>query len=374
MMPRMERVELRHISLQLRSNFQTSFGQETDRECILIRVQSEGEEGWGECVAGGEPGYSYETVGTAWHVLEKYFMPAMFEDGTLSPESLRPTLRRFRGHPLARAGLEMALWDLQGRKLDKSFAALIGSSRSRIPVGVSIGIQKTPDRMLDQIASYLEQGYGRVKIKIAPGSDLDVVGAIRKRFPDLRLWVDANAAYTLEDESLFKRLDEYSLELIEQPLFEDDLIDHAVLQSRLSTNLCLDESIHHLRDASHALELGSCRVINIKPARVGGFMSALEIESYCRQKGIPVWCGGMLETGIGRAANLALASRPGFSMPGDISATDRYYKEDIAEPVFKLNEDGTIDVPQGPGLGISVNMSVLDAYTLREKVYSAGRV
>lgn len=364
-----DQVELYHVRLRLKSKFQTSFGEEQDRECVLIRLLSDGEQGWGECVAGAEPGFSYETVGTAWHVLESFFIPALYQGDVRSPEELHHALRAYRGHPLAKAGLEMAIWDLQGRLRGESFAALIGGAAARIPVGVSIGIQEKPELMLEQIAGYLTAGYQRIKIKIAPGADLDVLDAVRNAYPDLRLWVDANAAYSPDESEFFKRLDTYQLELIEQPLYDDDLVEHAALQRTLSTDLCLDESIHHLRDARHAVELGSCRVINIKPGRVGGYLMACEIESFCRFKSIPVWCGGMLETGIGRAANLAIASRPGFSLPGDISASDRYYENDIAIPAFTLNEDSTIDVPRGPGLGVEVDLEFLKKAALKTGVF-----
>jgi O-succinylbenzoate synthase len=330
----------------------------------VIRILSDDQEGWGECVAGAQPGYSYETTGTAWHVLTEFFVPALFEKQVSSAESLQKALGGYRGHPLAKAGLEMAFWDLQGKKSGTSVSKLIGGVKTRIPVGVSIGIQENINRMLDQITAYIDQGYRRVKIKIAPGSDVEVLESIRVKYPDLNLWVDANAAYSINDIGKLKALDRFGLGLIEQPLYDDDLIEHAALQKELATDLCLDESIHHLRDARHAVELAACRVINIKPARVGGYLTAREIETYCESKGLPVWCGGMLETGIGRAANLALASRPGFSLPGDISASSRYYERDICEPEFILNPDSSIDVPDKPGLGVEVDLAALDAVTL----------
>ncbi|MGD8864687.1 MAG: o-succinylbenzoate synthase [Anaerolineales bacterium] len=364
MISQIEWVELRHIRMRLRSDFRTSFGLERDRDCVLVRISSDGLEGWGECVAGAEPGYSYETVGTAWHILSEFFVPSLFEGAVSTPESMRNRLKAFRGHPLARAGLEMAFWDLTGKRGGRSFSELIGGSTAKVAVGVSIGIQENPDRMLDQIEYYLDQGYQRVKIKIAPGSDVEVIEAVRSEYPHLNLWVDANAAYTMDDLALLRSMDAYGLGLLEQPLYEDDLIEHAHLQAQISTDLCLDESVHHLRDARHAIDLGACRVINIKPGRVGGYQMACEIEGHCQQRGIPVWCGGMLETGIGRAANLALASRSGFSLPGDISASERYYEQDICEPKFELNSDSTIDVPAGPGLGIQIDMPAIEAVTL----------
>ncbi len=361
---RIERVELRHVRMRLKSDFRTSFGLERDRECLLVCIHADGERGWGECVAGAEPGFSYETVGTAWQILKDFFVPAVFEQGVSSPEKLRAALGKYRGHPLARAGLEMAFWDLNGRISGKSFGELIGGKKAQVQVGVSIGIQENAEGMLEQIAKYLDEGYRRIKVKVAPGADLHVLNAIRDEHPERELWVDANAAYSLADIETLNAFDALSLGLIEQPLHEDDLIDHAELQRQISTDICLDESIHHLRAARHAIKLGSCRVINIKPARVGGYLVASEIEAFCRELGVPVWCGGMLETGIGRAANLALASRPGFSLPGDISASDRYYEQDICETEFKLNEDSTIDVPSGPGLGVQVDPAAVEVVTL----------
>jgi O-succinylbenzoate synthase len=359
-------VELRHVRMRLRSDFRTSFGLERDRDCIVIRIQLGGFEGWGECVAGAEPGYSYETAGTAWHVLSDYFIPALFRHNDFSAKSLQSALDSYRGHPLARAGLEMALLDLEGKRTGHSFSSLLGGKKRSVPVGVSIGIQETPEATLYEIQNYLEQGYRRIKVKIAPGSDIEVLEAIRKDYPDLSLWVDANAAYSMDDIELFDAMDDLELGLIEQPLFEDDLLEHAKLQKRLATPICLDESIHHLRDARHAVELGSCRVINIKPARVGGYLMACQIDAYCSANQLSVWCGGMLETGIGRAANLALASRSGFDLPGDISATARYYEKDISEPEFLLNEDSSIDVPDAPGLGVEVDMDFLESVTLNK--------
>lgn len=359
-----EQVELRHIRMRLKSDFRTSFGLERDRDCLIIRVWGEGLQGWGECVAGAEPGYSYETTGTAWHVLTEFFIPMLFRQTASSAAALHDGLDVYRGHPLARAGLEMALLDLEAQRAGISFSTLLGGTKSSVPVGVSIGIQENQERMLDQVADYLAQGYSRVKVKIAPGSDLPILRAIRAAHPELELWVDANAAYSSDDTDLFRAMDDLDLGLIEQPLFEDDLIEHARLQERIKTPVCLDESIHHLRDAQHAVQLGSCRVINIKPARVGGYLKACGIEAFCEEQGLPVWCGGMLETGIGRAANLALASRAGFCLPGDISASDRYYPEDICQPEFVLMEGSEIQVPDAPGLGIQMKLDLLEDLTL----------
>ena len=366
---RINRVELRHVRMPLLSPFETSFGRETERDCLILRLESDGLEGWGECVADRSPGYCYETVETAWHVLADFFLPAVLGSDLGAPGDLASRLKPFRGHPLARAGLEMALWDLEGKRAGKSLASLLGGERERVPVGVSVGIQPSMDALLRTVEAYVEEGYRRVKLKIKPGRDVQEVRAVRERFPDLPLQVDANSAYTLEDWPVFEAIDDLRLLLIEQPLQEDDLIDHSRLQARLRTDVCLDESILSRRHARQAIEIGACRVINIKAGRVGGLEEARLIHATCRERGIPVWCGGMLETGIGRASNLALASLPGFTLPGDISATGRYYREDIAEPRFTLNPDSTVSVPTLPGLGIDVVPEALDRFSLRRESF-----
>ena len=365
-----ERIELHHIRMRLKNPFITSFGTEYDRECLLVSVHSEGLEGWGECVAGGEPGFSYETVETAWHVLHDFFIPAILNKQMSHPRDLKRHLQAYKGHPLARAGLEMALWDLRGKLDGKSLRALLGGEKHSVPVGVSVGIQESPEMMIEKVGDYLQRGYGRIKIKIKPGADLEVVRAVRGRYPDVDLQVDANAAYTLSDAKLFKDLDSQDLSMIEQPLVDDDLIDHAELQAQIKTPICLDESIRNQRHARQAIAIKACEVINIKSGRVGGLTEAIAIHDRCLGEGVPVWCGGMLETGIGRAANLALASLPGFTFPGDISATDRYYDADIAEPRFTLNSDSTIDVPDKPGLGVEVIHEELERVTLRVEALS----
>jgi O-succinylbenzoate synthase len=370
---RIDQIEMRHLRMRLVAPFETSFGVEDDREALVLRVRSEGIEGWGECVAGAFPGYSYETSGTAWEILEGFFIPALLA-ADLDPDdpvgTYRRSIEQFRGHPQARAALEMALWDLLGKRTGVPLATLLGGVRRSVEVGVSIGIQESPERLVDRAQSYLAEGYRRVKIKIKPGRDLEDVRAMRRAFPDVRLQVDANSAYRLAQLPLFEALDDFDLLLIEQPFDEDDLLDHALLQSRLRTPVCLDESILSERHARQALEIDACRILNIKPARVGGLTEAKAIHDLCLREGVPVWCGGMLETGIGRAANLALASLPGFTLPGDISATSRYYHQDVAEPVFELNADGTIDVPRGAGLGVRVLEAPLADFTLRLAAFS----
>jgi O-succinylbenzoate synthase len=364
-------VELRHIRMQLVAPFETSFGVELDRDCVILMLRGEGLTGWGECVAGLSPGYSYETAMTAWHILTDFFVPTILGSEIVEVEDLRDRLRVFKGHPLARAGLEMALWDLFSQASGKPLATVLGGVRQTVPVGVSVGIQKEPETLVDVVAEYIKQGYGRVKIKIKPGRDVGDVHAVRTAFPDLKLQVDANSAYTIEDAALMEALDEYGLLLIEQPLAEDDLIDHSHLQALLKTPICLDESILSVRHARQAVEIGACRVINIKPGRVGGLSEAKAIHDLCLESSVPVWCGGMLETGIGRASNLAIASLPGFSLPGDISASERYYIADIAEPPFILNPDSTIDVPTATGLGVNVIQERLERVTLRREAFRA---
>jgi O-succinylbenzoate synthase len=318
------------------------------------------------------PDYSYETAGTALHVIKQYFAPALVGKEFTDPKSLMENLRPFTGHPMARSGLELALWDLQGKQSGRSLWQMIGGIRSKVDVGVSVGIQPDIDDLLDIVANHVDEGYARVKLKIEPDRDLKEIEAVRARYPDLRLQVDANAAYTLDDVEIFQEMDALGLLLIEQPLADGDLIDHSHLQKQLATPICLDESIQSLRDARQALEIEACRIINIKQGRIGGLSEAIAIHDYCLEKGVMVWCGGLLETGVGRAANLALAAKKGFALPGDISATDRYYEQDIAWPDFKLNPDSTIDVPQDPGLGVEIDQAELDRVTLSAEIITSG--
>ncbi len=364
MTPTLERAELRRVRMRLKSPFMTSFGVEQDRECLILCLHADGLSGWGECVAGAWPGYSYETTATAWHVLVEFFLPQVLGKPLPAPAELSSRLAAYRGHPMARAALEMCLWDLAGKSSNQSLQDMLGGEQKAVPVGVSIGIQESPKDLVAVAAAYIEEGYQRLKLKVKPGRDVQDVAAVRDRFPDQVLQIDANSAYTLEQQEVFLQLDEFDLLLIEQPLAEDDLVDHSRLQKLLKTPLCLDESILSARHARQALEIDACRIVNIKPARVGGISEAVRIHNECGQHGAPVWCGGMLESGIGRASNLALASLPGFTLAGDISATDRYYDQDVTAERFKLNPDSTIDVPQGPGLGIEIDEETLDRFTL----------
>ena len=368
---KIERVELHRIALQYVHPFETSFGRERQRELILVSVSADGVTGWGECVAGAGPWYSYETVETAGHVLQSFLIPALLGEQVESPADAVARFGRVRGHAMARACLENAVWDLLARARGESLAAMLGGARERVPVGVSVGIEATLDELLDRVALHVEEGYGRVKLKIKPVWDVEVVRAVRERWPDLALQVDANSAYQLADAAVFRELDEFDLLLIEQPLHHEDIVDHAKLQAQLRTPVCLDESIHSPEHARWALDIGACKVINIKVGRVGGLTAARHIHDLCGQRGVPVWCGGMMETNVGRAVNVALATLPNFKMPGDISASARYFDEDIAAPDFVLSPDSTLDVPGGAGHGVRVELERVAAVRSALRVFLA---
>jgi len=363
---KIDSITLHHLSMPLTAPFETSFGRETDRQGILITLQSEGLTGYGECVASREPGYNYETIGTAWHILKEFIAPLVLGQDIKDALDFQHRVERIRGHHLAKAGVEMAIWDLLGKRDNESLKEMFGGQKDKVEVGVSIGIQESAEALVQTVDSFLGKGYRRVKIKIKPGREVDETTAIRKKYPDLRLQVDANSAYTLDNADALKLLDDLNLLLIEQPLFEDDIWDHRKLQAQFKTPICLDESIVSPRHARYAIEMEACRNINIKPARAGGLSQGIMIHDYCRERNIPVWCGGMLETGVGRASNLAIASLPGFVLPGDISASDRYYHRDITNERFTLNDDSTINVPNKPGLGVTIDEDALKQFTLSE--------
>jgi O-succinylbenzoate synthase len=351
-----DRIELHHIAMPLVSPFRTSFGVTTERPCILVAVHADGLTGWGECVAEDGPFYSAETIATAWHILSRFLIPVVIGQEIADPADLVRRIAPVRGHPIAKAALENAFWDLAAQKAGLSLAALLGAVRDRVPVGVSIGIQPSIEALVEAVQGYVAQGYRRIKLKIEPGWVTEPIGRIRTLFPDIALMADANSAFTLADAPLLQTLDQFNLLMIEQPLGYDDIADHARLQRQLRTPICLDESIKSPADMQAAVDLQACRVLNMKVGRVGGLTNALRIHALCTEAGIPMWCGGMLETGVGRAVNLALAGLPNFRLPGDISATDRYYHEDIADPPFVLNrEDSTISVPDRPGIGVTVD-------------------
>ncbi|KQZ85454.1 o-succinylbenzoate synthase [Microbacterium sp. Root166] len=364
----LEGFELRVLNLPLVAPFTTSFGTETVREVIVVRALTGGAEGWGEIVTGAAPLYSSEYTQSAWDVAVRWLIPALLAEPSVSPEGVAGVLRPFVGHRMVKAGLELAVLDASLRSEGRELGEYLGAVRDRVPSGVSVGIQRDPAALVDTVAGYLEEGYARIKIKIKPGRDIADTAAVREAFGTIALQVDANSAYTLADGDTLAELDRFDLLLIEQPLQEDDLVDHAALARRLSTPVCLDESIVSAKAAIDALALGSASIINIKAGRVGGYLEALAIHDLCRDAGIPVWCGGMLETGIGRAANAALAALPGFTLPGDISASSRFYTRDIVTEPAVL-DDGHVRVPAGPGLGVQVDLDALDEFTvLRETV------
>jgi O-succinylbenzoate synthase len=344
-------IELHLIGLPLVRPFRTSFGTSTEKRCVLVRLETDDAEGWGECVADIEPGFSEEFNDGAWLVLRDHVGPALLAAGDVVIDDLDRVLGHVRGNPMAKAALIDAFVDAEVRARGVSLASWLGADRARVPCGVSIGIADTTEALLEQVQDYLEQGYRRIKLKIEPGLDVERVAAVRGAHPDIALSVDANAAYTIDDVAVFRSLDAFDLLMIEQPLHHADLVRHAELQRAIDTDLCLDESIRSAADALAAIELGSCRIVNIKQGRVGGIVEARRVHDVCRAAGVPVWCGGMLETGVGRAQNLALAAMPGFTLPGDTSASARYFVDDITEP-FVMAVDGTMAVPTGPGIGV----------------------
>ena len=371
---KIEAIDLYYISQPLIRPFVTSFGPQQDRDCLLLALHSEGLTGWGECVATNDPGYSYETAKTAWHILSDFLIPATLGQELQEPQDLQGWHRFVRGHPLAKAALDQAAWDITAQRDGRSLAQALAApyeegARDRVPVGVSIGIQPDIPQTLDLIQQHVEKGYRRIKLKIKPGYDVQLARAVREEFPTLSFMLDANSAYTLDDTATLQALDEFDLLMLEQPLGHDDIYNHSKLRPQIKTPLCLDESIVSLDHARFALEIGACDIINIKPSRVTGWTVGRQIHDLGVEVGAGLWVGGMLETGVGRAAQLALASLPGFNLPGDISATERYYDPDIVPP-FVLNfEDGTITVPDGPGLGITIDFERLAAVILERRTF-----
>ena len=357
-----ERVILETIRMRLKQAFRISSGVQDERRIVLVRLVTSMGEGIGECVAGEEPNYSYETVETAEMMLERHLIPAILGYDFAGPRELAQALgKAVRGHPMARAAVEMAAWHVEAQRRELPLAAVLGGTKERIDVGVSIGIQASIEELLGSIRGYVDAGYRRVKLKIAPGHDIELVRHAREAFPDLALQVDANASYTAADVEHLRRLDPFGLLMIEQPFAEDDLVTHAQLQSQMETLICLDESIGSAADCEAALALRAAGVINIKPGRVGGLTESIRIHDVCAAAGVPVWCGGMLETGIGRAHNAALASLPNFRFPADLSASDRYWDRDVIDPPFVLESDGTVLVPRRPGLGVDIDERFLDS-------------
>ena len=371
---RIDLLELRLLRLPLVRAFETSFGRVAARTIVLVTVHAEGAEGWGESVADADPHYSGETAASVWQAIDEYLAPRILAAPIAHPREVGDRLRGIRGHHMAKAAVEMAIWDLYARQAGVPLQQVLGGTRAAVPSGVSIGIEASIEALLDRIAIEREAGYQRVKIKIKPGWDTEVVGRIRDRWPALPLMVDANAAYRLENEAdgaTLAALDAFDLLMIEQPLAEDDLVDHATLQRSLRTPICLDESVDTRADAAAAIALGACRVVNIKPGRLGGHAESIAVHDLCAAAGVPVWHGGMLETGIGRAHNLHLASLPHFTVPGDIAASARYFQPDLIEPPIRVAADGTVAVPTGPGIGVTIVPDRVDRATERRLTKSA---
>jgi O-succinylbenzoate synthase len=364
---RVRTVELLLVELPLVRPFRTSFGEVSDKRCVLVRVETDDAEGWGECVADTRPDFSGEFNEGAWLVLRDFLAPALFRAGDVDAVAAELAFGEVRGNPMAKAALLDAVIDAELRASGSSLATWLGADRARVECGVSIGIAPSTETLLEQVTGYLEQGYRRIKLKIEPGIDVERVRAVRDAHPSILLSVDANAAYSPADVDVFRSMEDADLLMIEQPLHHEDLLRHAELQALLGTDLCLDESIRSVADASTALELGACRIVNIKQGRVGGVLEAKRIHDLCLDRRVPVWCGGMLETGVGRALNLALAALPGFTLPGDTSASARYFHDDLTEP-FELAPDGTMAVPAGPGIGVIPRPDRLRACVIRREL------
>jgi o-succinylbenzoate synthase len=368
------KIVLRRMQLDLKAPFQTSFGTQLVREFIVVEVYSEHYIGYGECVVSSEPLYNEETVKTAWHIMEDFLIPLIYNKGVINhPDEVSELFKPIRRNNMAKSALEGAIWDLYAKKNNITLAKALGGEKESIDVGVSIGIQETLGDLINVVEGFVYEGYKRMKIKIKPGADYNMLKGVRERFPSIQMMADANSAYTLDDIDVFKKLDELDLMMIEQPLSHDDIIDHAKLQLHIKTPICLDESIHSLEDARKAVELGSCKIINIKIGRVGGLTEAKKIHDFCLSKSIPLWCGGMLESGIGRAHNIAITTLANFVLPGDTASSSRYWNEDIITPeVVAIN--GTIQVPEGSGIGYQPAEALMDKYTLEKKEYSPNSI
>ena len=370
---KIESVTLRELHMPLVHFFETSFGRVYNRRILLVSVESEGVRGWGECVAGEDPFYSSEWIETAWPTIKHYLAPALLQAEVHSGRDCAALFARVRGHRMAKAGLENAVWDTEAKLKQEPLWKLLGGSRREIACGVSIGIQDTPEQLLQKIETELAAGYRRIKIKVKPGWDLNVLEKIRARWADILLSVDANSAYTLDQVEHLRKFDAFKLLMIEQPLWDDEIYLHARLQRAIQTAVCLDESIHQARDADFALEIGACRIINIKVGRVGGFTEAKKVHDVAQQYGVPVWCGGMLESGVGRAHNIALSTLEGFRLPGDVSASKRYWTQDIIEPEVEVRDDGMIAISDAPGTGYQIREDLVQKFTVREETLHAGK-
>ncbi|MCX6537460.1 MAG: o-succinylbenzoate synthase [Acidobacteria bacterium] len=367
---RIERIELRLVRLPLVRFFETSFGRVYDRTFLVTKLDGEGACAYGECVADDNPYYSSETTDTAWQMISQFLVPLVLGVTFTHPREVFPAMHRVRGHHMAKAAIEMAAWDLFARQQGVPLQQVLGGARTEIAAGVSIGIQDSLEQLAERVAAELADGYRRIKIKVKPGWDVEAVALVRERFGAIPLMVDANAAYCLEDAGHLARLDQYDLMMIEQPLDYDDIADHATLQRQLTTAICLDESIHSVRAGRDALDANACRIINIKPGRVGGHAESIRLHDLCAARHVPVWHGGMLESGIGRAHNLHLSTLPNFSLPGDVAASRRYYQPDLIEPGIEVQPDGMIRVPDGPGIGVHVVDDRLEQATLRRAEFT----
>jgi len=370
---KIERVELFVVRLPLKRAYETSGSRETHQTHVLARVESGGAVGWGESVAPEQPWYSGETPKTVWYALDEVIIPLLLAKELAGPHDTEARLSWIRDHRMAKATIEMAIWDLAAKQQAVPLSKLLGGTRDRILCGVAIGIHPSVEALFETIDRELQGGYQRVKLKIKPGADGHVAEAVRNRYPDLAFMLDANSAYSLADLALFRRIDAYHPMMVEQPLGDDDIVDHATLQREIATPICLDESIHTADDARKAIEIGATRIINIKPGRVGGHTVAKRVHDVCAERQVPVWCGGMLEFGIGRAHNVHLASLPNFSLPGDVSASERYFATEIIGEPFTVESDGTMKVPTGPGIGVTVLEDVIRKLALQTKEYRSAQ-
>jgi O-succinylbenzoate synthase len=368
---KIEALTLRELSMPLVHFFETSFGRTTERRILLVTLHDEGMSAWGECVVGENPFYSSEWVDAAWVTIARFLAPLVVGRNFSSARECPPLLAHVRGHRMAKAAIENALWAAEAQEKNVPLWKLLGGTRKQIECGVSIGIQDSVEQLLDKIETELAAGYRRIKVKVKPGWDTNVLERIRARWPDMVLSCDANSAYRMDDVEHLKRFDEFGLLMIEQPLWNDDFFFHARLQKQIRTAICLDESIRHARDAEAALELGACRIVNLKVGRVGGFSEAVRVHDICRAHHVPVWCGGMLESGIGRAHNVAISTLENFRLPGDVSASKRYWKEDIIDPEVEVSPEGFITVPDAPGTGYTVREDLIEKLTVRKEVFGS---
>src|SRR6266404_5444599 len=367
---RLEQLTLRELRMKLIAPFETSMETTTNRRVLLTEVVVDGVTGWGECVAGESPSYGPETTDTAWHILQDHLWRLLKGKRFESASQVRDLLACVRGHNMAKAAVEAAIWDAEARGKKIPLSRLLGGTRQEIASGVSVGIKASLEELVQAVKVELEAGYQRIKIKIKPGYDLEPVRRLRKEFPSIKLMVDANSAYTLADGPLLKKLDDYYLMMVEQPLGWDDLYSHVQLQRMLISPICLDECIHTEEQALAAIRLGACRILNVKLGRVGGFTPARRIHNLCQQNSVPVWCGGMLESGIGRAHNIALSTLPNFTLPGDVTASKRYWGQDIIEPEVTVSGQGVIQVPDGPGIGFTPRLDLIEKWTVRKELLS----